>query len=158
MSDFTETPICKSRANCFQCRNNENFRNQMVKQYGEWECPEGIKIGAKVEELPEKAQQTHKRMLEANEKRKKQIEEIKSSLDELRMIVPPEGNKIIDKITGLVFPDMKTPERCKHGGKKIGEVDQECCGGKIEKKAAFQCGKHTITTEKKCMTCEDYES
>ncbi|MBD3404847.1 MAG: hypothetical protein GF411_01770 [Candidatus Lokiarchaeota archaeon] len=154
---FSETPICQSRANCYQCRNNERFREQMGKQYGEIECPENLPIGAELEQLPKKSQDAHKRMKEMQDKRQKQIEEAKNILDELEMISSEEGKKLTDKLRSFIFPDTKTPNKCKHGGKKIGEIDEVCCGGTVKKKAAFDCGKHVITTEKKCMNCEDFE-
>lgn len=154
--NFTDTPICKSRSNCFQCRNQERFRKQMESQYGSWECPEGFPIGAKLEDLPEKSQEAHKRMAEARKRREEQQKELSAALDELEMIIPAEGLHIVTKIRGIVAPNTKSPEKCVHGKKKIGQVDQECCGGKIEKVDAYSCSKHTITTSRKCSTCGDF--
>jgi len=156
--NFVDTPICQSRSNCFHCRTNENFRKQMELEHGPIECPENIPIGAKLEDLPEKSQEAHKKMEEMQEKRKQQIEEVNMALDELQMISSDEGKKLVDKIRGFISPNTKTPEKCKHAGKNIGEIDEECCGGKINKKPAFSCKKHTITTAKKCMGCMDFES
>ena len=156
--NFTETPICKSRANCFHCRNNEQFRQQMEQQYSSWECPEGIAIGAKLEDLPQKSQEAHKQMKEMEEQRQNQIKEIAIALDELQTICPQEGKRLIDKIRGYLNPQSKTPQKCKYGGGEIGEVDEKCCGGQINKKMAYECGKHSLTTEKKCMGCGDFES
>ena len=130
----------------------------MKQQYGEWECPEKIPIGAALEQLPQKAQDAHKAMVEMQEKRAKQIEEVKVALNELEMIVPATAKVLVDKIRTLVAPDTKMPSKCKNGGAKIGEVDQECCGGKINKVDAFKCGKHTLTTAKKCIACTDFAS
>ena len=92
--NFTETPVCTSRTNCFHCRNNEQFRAQMEQQYGKWECPDNIPLGVKAEDLPEKAREAYKQMMEVHEKRMKQIEEVKVALNELEMIVPPEANPV----------------------------------------------------------------
>ena len=158
MPIFNETPICISRANCFHCRNNEQFRNQMKSQYGDWECPEKIPINAPIEQLPPKAQEAYRAMMEMQEKRNKQIEEVKVAINELEMVVPPHVRHLVDKIRSFVVPDTKTTDKCKDGGPKIGEVDQECCGGKINKVDAFKCAKHTVTTARKCMGCEDFTS
>jgi len=38
---FTDTPICRMRRHCRQCRTDAVFRANLCLQYGEWECPEG---------------------------------------------------------------------------------------------------------------------
>lgn len=156
--NFADTPICQSRTNCFQCRNNENFRKQMEQQYGTIECPEGFAVGAKIDDLPTKSQEAYKRMIEMQVKRQQQIDELNSALSELSMIIPEEGKKLVDKIRNIISPQTKTPEMCKHGGKQIGEVEEECCGGQIKQKPVFKCQKHTLATATKCISCEDFAS
>jgi len=130
----------------------------MEQQYGEIKCPEGLDVGAKLEDLPEKSQESYKKMQEMQEGRKKQIEEVSLILDNLEMISSEEGKELIDKLRGFISPNSKTPEKCVHGGKEMGEVNQECCGGRIDKKTAYVCGKHIITVDKKCATCKDFKS
>lgn len=154
---FSESPVCKSRANCFQCRNNENFRKQMEIQYGAIECPENIPIGAKTDQLPTKSQEAHERMQEMQAKRQQQINETSTILDELQMISSDEGSRLVDRLRALVLPNTKTPGKCKHGGNKIGEVTEACCGGKTTQKPVFECKKHIVTTERKCVGCPEFE-
>jgi hypothetical protein len=128
----------------------------MEQQHGSWECPEGIPVGAKLEELPQKAQEAYAQQQKMQEEQKKKMEEAQVALDELEMIVPPEGKDKINTLRGLFFPQTKTVAACKNGGEKIGEVDQECCGGKIKKVDAFKCSQHTVATDKKCQGCPDF--
>jgi hypothetical protein len=154
--DFITSPICTSQTNCFHCRNNKKFRTQMEQQYGSWECPDNISIGAKLEELPQKAQDAYMQQQKMQTEQRKKIEEAQIVLDELEMIVPPEGKEKINKIRSLFLPQTKTVVTCKNGGDKIGEVDEECCGGTIKKVDAFKCLQHTLATNKKCQRCPDF--
>lgn len=155
---FSDTDICKSRSNCYQCRNNDRFRSQMEKRYGNIECPEGFQIGISIEELPEKSRISYNRIKEMEVKIENKKKEVSTLLNELQMIIPKEGKDLVDKIRNLVLPNTKTPARCIYGGGKIGEIDEKCCGGKIVKKPTFNCDKHQITTEKKCVVCGDFKS
>lgn len=153
---YTETPMCKQRTQCFNCRNNENFRKQMENQYGSWECPENIPIGANLDQLPQVAQDAHQKVIEMQEARAKQIEKVKIALDELEMIIGENGLDKLETIRNFIFPNSKIAARCTYNQKEIGEVDQECCGGKIKKVKAYRCEKHIITTDKKCVRCDDF--
>jgi len=155
---FNETPICKSRANCYHCRNNEVFRIEMGKQYGEIECPENIPIGADLEELPEKSVESYKKSMKMKENREKQLIELDSIVNELYEISSEEGKKLVDDLKKILYAGRKNPEICKNGGDKIGEVEQECCGGKKAQKPAYNCSKHTIAIEKKCQRCKEFEA
>jgi len=154
--NFTDTPMCKTRQNCVQCRNNEDFRKHMEKQYGPWECPENIPIGASLEQMPDQSKQMEKRKQEAQKEMQTRQLEMQQAIDELEQIVPPEGLPKVDKIRSMLFPQTKTPMNCMHGGDVVGEVDENCCGGKTKKVKAFNCQKHTITTERKCIKCNDF--
>jgi hypothetical protein len=154
---FTDTPICKQRTQCYNCRNNNGFRQQMENQYGPWECPENIPLGANLDQLPQVAQDAHQKMIEMQEARAKQLEEVKTAIDELEMIVGKNGLEKLEIIRIFLFPNSKTAVRCVQGGKEIGDVDEECCGGKIKKVKAYQCKTHIIATDKKCSRCTDYK-
>lgn len=154
---FNETPICISRTNCYHCRNNEAFRAEMEKQYGSIECPEDLPIGAALEDLPEKSQQSYHKMIKMKEDREQQIAELDSIIDELYEISSEHGKKLVEGIKKIIYAGRRSPEICKNGGDKIGEVDQECCGGKKIKKSVHNCSKHIIAIEKKCVGCEDFE-
>jgi len=158
MDKFADSPVCQSRSNCFQCRNNEKFREQMESQFGKIECPEGFLIGAKLIDLPRKSQDAYAKMQEMQLKRQQQIDEVDSILNELEIISGDEGKKLVDRIRNIIAPNSKTAAKCRHGGKQIGEANQECCGGKEDRKPVFACGKHVITVERKCINCKDFES
>jgi hypothetical protein len=117
---FKDTPICQSRTNCFICRNDQNFRDQMEKQHGKWECPENIPIGTPLEKLPEKARQAHQSMMDMQAQRQKQIEEVQVALNELDMVVPEVGKTHVDKVRFFLFPNQKTIDKCKNGAQQIG--------------------------------------
>ena len=159
---FIESQQCKLHQMCFHCRNDENFRKAMEQQHGgwgkdEWGCPLGIPLGASKNQLPEEAQ----KYLEEMEKRKKEHEErlkqVRVDLDELEMVVPEQGIDLLNRIRYFIFPQDKKADNCENNGGKIGEVDQECCGGKINKVDAYKCSKHTLTTDRKCNQCPDFK-
>lgn len=153
---FTEQHICTSRMNCFHCRNNEQFRSQMEKQFGKWECPIDLPIGAPLEDMPQETKDQVNKQKEAQEQHKKRIDDLENAIFELEQVV--EGDAIIhlNTIRTYALPNSKTAEKCQNSGDSIGEVDQECCGGKISKVPAFSCSLHTITTNKKCSKCNDF--
>lgn len=153
---FTETPICTSRANCFNCRNNEKFRNQMSKQYGEYICPENIPINARLEELPQTAQDNYNRLLEQRKTKENQHKEITTIFNEIENNTQGKIQELIIRLRSIILPTTKIPSQCKFCQNKIGEVEQTCCGGKIDKVDAYECTKHIITTLKKCQRCDDF--
>lgn len=130
----------------------------METQYGAIECPENIPIGAKIDQLPQKSKEAYLRIQEMQEKRQQQIIETGNVLDELQAISSDEGKKLVDKLRTFILPNTKSPEKCKHGGKKIGEIEEICCGGKINQRPVFECKKQIVTIEKKCMGCTEFES
>lgn len=155
--NFTDTPVCTSRTNCFQCRNNKGFRAQMEQQWGSWECPEGFAIGTPLEGLPEKTQESQKKIQGFQEERQRKIGEAIVALDELEALVSGEGKRATSIIRSFVAPNTKTAATCEFGGEEVGEVDQECCGGKISKVKAYDCSKQTTTaTDRKCASCSDF--
>ena len=154
--NFTATPMCQQKAQCFNCRTNEQFRKQMEANYGPWECPENIPIGATLEQLPQESQDMHNRMIKAQEDRKQKMLEMQIIFDELEMMIDGEAFDKLEKIKIFIFPQSKKAEFCTNGGEKVGEVDQECCCGKIKKVDVYKCTEHMIATDKKCATCDNF--
>jgi len=137
--NFTETPQCKSKSMCIECRNNEQFRANLIKQFGEWECPEGIAINTPIENFPADIQEKYKNRIEMIEKRKRQMEEVKNILNDLEEIIPESFLDSFDKVRFFIFPKEKTPQICIHKGnpKRVNEL---CCGGKFTVGVGFVGG------------------
>lgn len=155
--NFVDTPICKSRQNCFQCRNNMKFREQMELQYGPWECPEGISIGTSLEEMPEQVQEIERRRQEIKEQQESNLARINILFDELESSISDNLYDKLVELRAMIFPNTKKANICEFGSEIIGKVNEECCGGKIKQVEAYKCNKHTITTDKKCSKCMDYK-
>jgi hypothetical protein len=156
MPTFVETPMCKSKQNCVACRNDENFRKQMEQQFGTWECPLKIAIGTPLEQMPQEIRDSEERKRKQIEEAQKRQQAVQAALDALELVVPGNSLMHIDTIRSFMFPNTKTPAACANGGAKIGEVDENCCGGKIKKVDAFSCTTQTVTTARKCMQCMEF--
>jgi hypothetical protein len=141
---------------CVQCRQNEEYRAKLEKKFGPWECPLGIPVGASVEEMPEEVQRGEERRKTQIEAAKERDQRINDALDALEAMVPAEGYVYLDTLRAQFNPRIKNPETCAHGGNKVGQVDQECCGGKIKKVDAFECAKHGVRTARDCTKCKDW--
>ena len=142
---FIESQQCKSHKLCHACRNDENFRKAMMQQHGgewgkdEWGCPLGIPLGSTGDQLPEEAREYLKEMEKRRKQHEERLEQIRANLDDLEMIVPEQGLEKLNAIRFHIFPHEKKASSCENGGNQVGEVDQECCGGKLKKVPAFQC-------------------
>jgi hypothetical protein len=156
---FTENQICTSRQNCVPCRRDARFRENFEKQFnGAWECPLKIPIDATDEQFPKDIIERYKEFIRAHEERQKKAMEAQVALDELAMVLTGEDLRKIELIRTLFFPQTKAASKCQNSTKKIGEVDQVCCGGTIKKVDTFDCSKHTLCTDKKCQACNDFIS
>jgi len=56
----------------------------------------------------------------------------------------------------MLASQNRTANLCVNSRNKIGEIDQECCGGKIETVDQFVCAKHKKATDRKCRHCSDF--
>lgn len=153
---FTETEVCKSKINCFACRREKPFRDSLEKQFGKWECPLGISLDAPDSAFPKETIEMQKRQEEAKEKEINRRKEIDNLFLELEMCLTGEALLKLHQLQILINPKIKESSKCRFGGKKIGEVDEPCCGGKIKKVDAYSCSKHSLTTNKKCFRCSDF--
>ena len=54
---FINTTHCLSRLHCKACRQDANFRQQLIDTFGDFECPLNLPINATDDLLPEKAKQ-----------------------------------------------------------------------------------------------------
>lgn len=153
--NFTETAACMNRLACFRCRNNDNFRKRAEKRFGPWECPDGIPIGASIEEMPEKTRNIMKHKEETINKRRENLKKVLTAIQELEMMFP-EAESQIEIIKNFVFPREKKPTNCQFYTTKIGTTEETCCGGKVKVVDEYGCSKHKTTTDKKCTTCMDF--
>ncbi|MBD3406193.1 MAG: hypothetical protein GF411_08795 [Candidatus Lokiarchaeota archaeon] len=155
--NFVDTDICKSRANCELCRNDDKFIKTMNKKYGSFECPLGIKMGTSIADMPDEVRTSviHSKKLREDMAQKRQ--DVSNALDELELIVPGDALTYVDIIRDFIFPNMKRPKDCIHSKSMMGKVKETCCGGKIEETDAFSCAIHHITTARKCNKCKDFK-
>jgi hypothetical protein len=128
----------------------------MEQQFGKWECPIDLPIGAPLEDMPQTTIDQVNRQREAQEQHKRRMEEMEFALTELDKIAGDAGRTYVNTIRTHALPKTKSAGKCQNSGKQVGEVDQECCGGKINKVAAYSCSLHIITTDKKCNQCNDF--
>lgn len=158
MSKFTESDVCKSRQYCVACRRDPRFRENFEKQTKEalGECPLGIEIDAKDDKFPKDILDRYNQQQEQMKESQRKQELAKEALDELSLVLTGENLTRLDTIRSVFFPQTKVASKCKNSSKKIGEVDQVCCGGKIKKVDTFDCSKHTLCTDRKCNTCPDF--
>lgn len=158
MPSFVESNICKSHQNCIPCRRDPKFRENFEKQFGKWECPLSIPIDAKDEQFPAGAIEHHRQVLKQIEDQKRKTEAAQVALEELSMVLTGENLVRLELIRTTFIPQTKTAIKCSNSGKQIGEVDQVCCGGTIKKVPAYECQKHTLCTDRKCMGCTDFST
>ena len=157
---FTETDWCKSRRNCVPCRNDQNFKKQMLQQVGgeDWECPLGIAMGAKAEDMPKEVKDIVMAEQERQALYQAKSDYAQQSIRRLYADVPVSMYPMLDSLTQMYIPALKSPESCRLAGEILGEEEEECCGGKKKQVTQFQCTdpKHPTTTVKKCQSCMDY--
>jgi len=154
---FSDTPQCKKRIACFQCRNDERFRKMIEQRMGEIECPLGIEIGTPLEKLPQEAQEAHKKMEEQRELQKKRMENAKEAFNMLEQVVPPSSMHLLDRIKFMMFPNEKKPDICIHAGEAT-KVNEKCCGGKVKEVDGVVCKlKGSAVGPKTCQRCDDYQ-
>ena len=154
--DFSETSMCADLTHCVACRNDENFRVRMQKFFGDWECPRGFPIGVDISDLPQSAQEFHDGLHNMQQNRRQRQTELITILNQLEIIIPIDYHDLVVRLRSLVAPMSRSPCACQHGHAYVGQIDQECCGGKIEKVSSFECSHHQTTTVRQCLECPDF--
>lgn len=157
-NNFTETPGCIHRMMCVDCRNNESFRQKVESQMGPWECPENIPIGTKLEDMPKPIQEIHYKRQEQTKIQQEKIEKVKAALNSIEEVIPKQALGLLDLIRAYIFPQTAKSLLCKFNTGEKKEVDEICCGGKIKKVTGFICEKQGDASEKKCRSCNFFES
>jgi len=158
MTDFTQTPGCIHRMMCVECRNNEKFRERVVSQMGEWQCPENIPIGTPLKEMPQNIQDASKKREEQIQMQKETMTKIKIALDGIEEIIPEQALGLVDVVRAHIFPDTKKLSLCKFNTQEAKKVEQKCCGGKVKMVDGFVCEKHGDVSDKNCRGCQEFES
>jgi len=154
--DFTKLPMCKQRVVCKECRNNTDFRERMEKNYGEWECPEGILVGTPMEKMPVNVQNIDKSKKDRAKANKELIAKIKQDVLDVDSVIPPQASEKFDRIKYYLFPELKDSTDCVNKGSPK-KVEEKCCGGKIKMVDGFSCRVKGETTRKICRTCKDFK-
>jgi hypothetical protein len=163
-SSFTESYHCQNRLACAACRNDENFREQAKRDFGqEWECPEKIEIGTPLEQMPayikyihhsQKHIQTNVNSIQVD---KKYLPELKIALDSIEEVIPEKGLELLDKVRFHLSPELKTLENCKYSTDERKQVEKKCCGGKINLVDGFVCSKLGDSPTTRCQKCDSFE-
>jgi len=155
-SDFTKLPMCKQRVVCKECRNNTDFRERMEKNYGKWECPEGILINTPLENMPLNVQSIEKSKKVKAKANKDLIAKIKQDVLEIESIIPSQASEKFDRIKYYLFPELKDFADCIYKGDSK-KVKETCCGGKIKMVDGFVCEIKGDVTKRVCRNCSDFK-
>jgi len=156
--DFTKLPMCKQRVVCKECRNNKDFRERMEKNYGVWECPEGILVDTPLSNMPVNVQNIEKSKKAKAKENKDRVTKIRQDVLDLEAIIPPQASEKFDRIKYYLFPEMKDSKECFYKGEDK-KVTESCCGGKTNLVDGFECnlkGKGDAT-KKTCRVCKDFK-
>jgi hypothetical protein len=109
--------------------------------------------------LPEAAVHNHNDIIIARREADKIRIDAMVALEELTMVANKHMLDALTKLRLFAFPETKSASRCKFGSNEIvGQVEEECCGGKIELVHQYPCALRGKATPKVCQHCTEFFS